>query len=132
MTTFSTKFKNRYNLNTMLESTQEPKSTKSGQSSSIKILDIDYKPTNLDEIVGNGNDLNEGENLRVLINKYKELCNGTLGYFNIPPIKLEKKIVAEPVHSKSLPLTHIHRDFLYKEIQSMEVLGIIHKALYFQ
>ena len=41
MTTYSTKFRNKYHLNAILESTHEPKMTE--QSKLIKILDVDYK-----------------------------------------------------------------------------------------
>ena len=58
MTTSSTKFKNKQHLNAILESTQEPKSTRSEQSRLIKILDADYKPANLDEIVRQAENLN--------------------------------------------------------------------------
>ena len=93
----------------------------------IEILDADYKPANLDEIVREEDNLNQKPNkyLRVLLNKYKELCDVTLGDSNIPPIKLEKKVGAEPVHSKPFPVPHIHRDTLYKEIRRMEALGIL-------
>ena len=42
MATSSTKFKNKQHLNAILESTQEPKSTKFEQSRLIRILDEDY------------------------------------------------------------------------------------------
>ena len=79
-------------MSPILESTQEPKSTRSEKSRLIKILYVDYKPTNLDEIVGQAENLNSKQkhSLRVLLNKYKELFCGTLGDFNIPLIKLEK------------------------------------------
>ena len=88
MTTASTKFKNKQQLNAMLESTQEPKSTRSEQSRLVKILDADYKPANLDEIVSQAENLNSTEktSLRVLLNKYEELFDGTLGDVNTPPI----------------------------------------------
>ena len=59
----STKFENKQHLDAILESTQEPKSIKSEQSRLIKILDTDYKPANLDEIVGQQDNLNEEQNV---------------------------------------------------------------------
>ena len=68
------------------------KSTSSEWSRLIKILDPDYKSTSLDEIVGQTDNLDqEQKSLRILLNKYRELFDGTLGYFNIPPIKFEKR-----------------------------------------
>ena len=63
-----------------------------------------------------------------MLNNYKELFDGTLGDFNIPPIKLEKNVGSEQAHSKPFPVPYIHRDTLYKEIQRMEALGILKKA----
>ena len=60
-----------------------------------------------------------------MVNKYKELFNGTLGEFNIPPIELEKNVGAELVHNKPFLVPHIHRYTLCKEIRHMEVLGIL-------
>ena len=62
------------------------------QSILIKILNIDYKPANLDTVVGQVDNLNEEQkiSLWVLLNKYKELFDGSLWDFNIPPIDLEK------------------------------------------
>ena len=76
-----------------MESTQEPKSTRSEQNRLVKILDANYKPADLNEIVRQADNLNSKEktSLRVLLNKYKELFDGTLGDFNTPPIKLEKR-----------------------------------------
>ena len=58
MTTVSTKLKNKQHLYAILESTKEPKSTRSEQSRLVKILDVDYKPANLDEIVRQAENLN--------------------------------------------------------------------------
>ena len=59
MITYAKKIKNRYNLNAILEITQEQTHNKSEQSMLIKILDTDYKPANLDELVGKANNFNE-------------------------------------------------------------------------
>ena len=65
--------------------------------------------------------------LRSLLNKYKDLFDGSLGDFNVPPIKLEIKPGTEPVHSRPVPVPHIHRLTLYEEIQRMLALGILEK-----
>ena len=52
------KSKSRNQLNAYLENTQEPVSTKYGQSRLMKILDADYKPTNLYEVVDKADYLN--------------------------------------------------------------------------
>ena len=130
MTTPVTKFKNKKQLRAVLESTQEPESTKSERSRLVKILDADYKPADIDEIVMKADNLNEEQkdSLRILLNKYKTLFDGSLGDFNVPPVKLEVKPNTEPVHSRHFLVPHIHRQTLYKEIQRMVALGILEKA----
>ena len=130
MTTPVTKFKNKKQLRAVLESTQEPESTKSERSRLVKILDADYKPADIDDIVMKADNLNkeQKDSLRILLNKYKNLFDGSLGDFNVPPIKLEVKPNTEPVHSRPFPVPHIHRQTLYKEIQRMVALGILEKA----
>ena len=81
-----TKFKNKKQLRAVLESTQEPESIKSERSRLVKILDADYKPADIDEIVMKADNLNEEQkdSLRILLNKYKTLFDGSLGDFNAP------------------------------------------------
>ena len=87
MTTPVTKFKNKKQLRAVLESTQEPESTKSERSRLVKILDADYKPADIDDIVMKADNLNkeQKDSLRILLNKYKNLFDGSLGDFNVPP-----------------------------------------------
>ena len=41
---------------------------------------------------------------------------------DVPPIKLEIREGTEPVHSRTFPAPHIHKDTLYKEIQRIVAL----------
>ena len=59
MTTPVTKFKNKKQLRTVLESIKELESTKFERSRLVKILDADYKPTDIDDIVMKSDDLNK-------------------------------------------------------------------------
>ena len=131
MTTLVTKFKNKKQLRAVLESTKEPESTKSEHSRLVKILDADYKPADINDIVMKLDTLNkeQKDSLQILLNKYKNLFDGSLGDFNFPPIKLEVKSNTEPVHSRPFHVPRIHRYTLYKEIQRMAALGILEKYL---
>ena len=51
MTTSVSKFENKKQLRAVLESTREPESTKSERSRLVKILDADYKPADIEDIV---------------------------------------------------------------------------------
>ena len=63
MTTSSTKFENKQHLNSILKSTQESKSAWSEQPRLIKILDTDYKLSNLEEIIGQADNLNKEQKI---------------------------------------------------------------------
>ena len=131
MTTPVTNFKNRKKLRAVLESTKEPESTKSERSRLVKILDADYIPVDIDDIVMKADNLNKEQNdsLKILLNRYNNLFDGNIGDFNVPPpIKLEVKSNIEPVHSRPFPVPHIHMQTLYKEIQRMVALVILEKA----
>ena len=67
-----TKFNNKKQLRVVLQSTKEPESTKSERSRLVKILDTDYKPADIDDIVITEDDLNEEQKEfpRNLLNKY--------------------------------------------------------------
>jgi len=59
----------------------------------MKILDANYKKADLDEIVQGANQLNQAEKQQLyeLLNKYEDLFDGTLGCWEINPVRLELK-----------------------------------------
>ena len=59
MTTSNSKFENKKQLRVVLERTREPESTKSERSRLVKILDADYKATDLEDIVNKADNLNK-------------------------------------------------------------------------
>ena len=130
MTTPVSKFQNKKQSRVVLESTREPESTKSERSRLVKILDADYKAADIEDIVKKVDNLNEEQkdSLRSLLNTYKDLFDSSLGYFDVPLIKLEIKPGTKSVHGRPFPVLHIHMQTLYKEIQHMVDLGILEKA----
>ena len=59
MTTSHSKFENKKQFGDVLESTRDPESTKSEQSRLVKILDADYKATDIEDIVMEAENLKE-------------------------------------------------------------------------
>ena len=127
MTTSNSKFKNKKQLRAVLESTRAPESTKSERSRLVNILDVDYKAANIEDIVNRVENVNKDQKFsqKILSNKYQYVFDGSLGDLNVPPIELEVKKGSEPVHSRPLPISHIHKENLYKEIQRMVILNIL-------
>ena len=117
MTAPVSRSKNKKQLMAVLESTREPESTRSERSRLVKISDADYKAADIKDIEKNADNLTKEQkaSVRNLVNKYKDLFDGSLGDFNVPPVKLEVKPGTEPVHSRQFPVTHIHRQTLYKK-----------------
>ena len=56
-------------------------------------MNTDYTAADLDRIVNRAEKLDKEQkvSLRILLNKYEDLFDGSLWYFNVPPIKLEVK-----------------------------------------
>ena len=63
-----------------------------------------------------------------MLDKYKDLFDGSLRDFNVPPIKLEVREGTEPVHSRPFPVPHINKENVYKEIQRMLALNVLKKV----
>jgi hypothetical protein len=68
-------------------STNEPQTLRDEYSWPTKILDVEYKQTsaNLDDVIKTCENLHveEQHQVKVLLQKYEHLFNGTLGEFNM-------------------------------------------------
>jgi hypothetical protein len=75
-------------------SENEPQSLIDEYSRATKILDAEYKPASLDDVVKTCEDLHveEQHQLKILLQKYEHLFDGTLGEFNMNtiPISLQR------------------------------------------
>jgi hypothetical protein len=66
-------------------SANEPQTLRDKYSQGTKILDAEYKPASLDDVIKTCENLHEGEHhqLKILLQKYEHLFDGTLGEFNM-------------------------------------------------
>jgi hypothetical protein len=66
-------------------STNEPKTLRDEYSQATKILDAEYKPASLDDVIKTCENLyvEEQHQLKTLLQKYEHLFDGTLGGFNM-------------------------------------------------
>jgi hypothetical protein len=63
----------------------EPQTLRDEYSRATKILDAEYKPTSLDDVIKTYEQIHvkEQNQLKILLQKYEHLFDGTLGEFNM-------------------------------------------------
>jgi hypothetical protein len=69
-------------------SANEPQTLRNEYPRVTKILDAEYKPASLDDVIKTCENLyaEEQHQLKALLQKYEHLFDGTLGEFNMEPI----------------------------------------------
>jgi hypothetical protein len=73
-------------------------------SRATKILDAEYKPASLDDVIKTCENLQveEQHQLKELLQKYEHLFDGTLGEFNMEPISLQLMDPnCKPIHARA-------------------------------
>jgi hypothetical protein len=63
--------------------------------------------------------------LLALLLKYKELFDGMLGEWKLPPVSFELKEGAKLYHGRPYPIPKIHKATLMKEIDHQVVIGVL-------
>jgi hypothetical protein len=82
----------------------EPQTLRDEYSQANKILDAEYKPSSLDDIIKTCENLHveEQHQLKTLLQKYEHLFDGTLGEFNVEPISLQLMDPnCKPIHARA-------------------------------
>jgi hypothetical protein len=82
----------------------EPQTLNDEYSRVTKILDARYKPASLDDVIKTCESLHveEQHQLRILLQKYEQLFDGTLGKFNTEPIILQiMDCNCKPIHARA-------------------------------
>ncbi len=62
--------------------------------------------------------------LRLLL-KYKELFDGTLEDWKLPPVSFQLKEGAKPYHGRPYPIPEIHKAKDIKEIDCLAAIGVL-------
>jgi transposase InsO family protein len=126
--------KDRGSLNTQKAITEiyltanEPQSLLNEFSRSTKILDAEYKPADLEEVIKTCENLGEEEQHQLLqvLQKYEHLFDGTLGEFNMAPISLTlADLKAKPVHARPYTVPRSVEQQLRKEIARLVDIGVL-------
>jgi hypothetical protein len=107
---------------------QEPESTRNATKRIVEILDAKYDKEDLPSIVKNNCahlSAPHQSSLLTLLLKYKELFDGTLGDWKLPPVSIELKEGAKPYHGRPYPIPKIHKATLMKEIDQLIAIGVL-------
>ncbi len=94
-----------------------------------RILDAHYEAADLDEIIASCSNLNteQKQQLKKLLEEFKELFDGTLASWKDEQINIELKEGATPYHAKAFPIPKSREETLKKEISRLCQLGVLKK-----
>jgi hypothetical protein len=90
-----------------------------------KILDAEYKPAILDDVIKTCENLHveEQHHLKTLLQKYEHLFDGTLGDFNMEPISLRLMDPnCKPIHARAYT---VPRSVEQQLQQSREIVRLV-------
>jgi hypothetical protein len=109
-------------------SANEPQSLVNKLSRSTKILDAEYKPAILEDVIQMCENLNaeEQHQLLKLLQKYEHLFDGTLGEFNMIPISLQlQDQKSKPVHACPYTVSRAVKQQLRRETVRLVDIGVL-------
>ncbi len=107
---------------------QELESTRNATKHVVEILDAKYDKADLPSIVKNycvHLSTPHQSLLLVLLLKYEEIFDGTLGDWKLPPVSIELKESAKPYHGRPHPIPKVHKATLMKEIDQLIAIGVL-------
>jgi hypothetical protein len=87
-------------------SENEPQTFRDKYSQATKILDAEYKPASLDDVIKTCVNLHveEQHQLKILLQKYEHLFDGTLGEFNMEQMPISLQLMdpnCKPIHARA-------------------------------
>ncbi len=107
---------------------QEPEGTRNATECVVEILDAKYDKADLPSIVKNycsHLSAPHQSSLLVLLLKYEELFEGTLGDWKLPPVSIELKEGIKAYHGRPYPIPKIHKATLMKKIGWLIEIGVL-------
>ncbi len=106
---------------------QEPESTCNATKRIVEILGAKYDKADLPSIVKNNcTHLSiHCNSLLAFLLRFKELFDGMLGDWKLPPVSFELKEGAKPYHGSPYPIPKIHKATLTKEIDHLVLIGVL-------
>ena len=95
-----------------------------------QILDAKYEPADLDEVVAQADHLTPDQRtkLRNLLEKYKDLFDGQLGYWKGEKYHIELQDNVKPYHAKPFSIPKAYEQTLKMELDRLVSLGVLKKV----
>ncbi len=95
----------------------EPTSTEQATQCAVKILDANYKKSDLQAVVTNCTQLNsvEKNKLLELLKKFEPLFNGTLGHWRTEPVSFQLKDGVTPYYGRAFPIPKVYKETIMKK-----------------
>ena len=94
------------------------------------ILEAKYEPADLNEIVNECKHLTitQRKSLLNLLNKHRDLFDGTLGKWKEEKLNIELKPGAQPFHSRAYPVPKLYEETLKLEVDRLCKIGVLKKV----
>jgi hypothetical protein len=113
-------------------SANEPQTLRDEYSQATKILDSEYKPANLDDVIKTFENLHveEQHQLKILLQKYEHLFDGTLGESNMEQMTISLQLMdpnCKPIHARAYTVPRSLEQQLQqiKEIVRLMDIGVL-------
>jgi hypothetical protein len=105
----------------------EPQTLRDEYSQATKILDAEYKPASLDDVIKTCENLNveEQHQLKTLLQKYEHLLDGIFGEFNMKIVPISLQLMdcnCKPIHARDYT---VPRSVEQKLQQSKEIVRLV-------
>jgi hypothetical protein len=105
----------------------EPQTLRDEYSQATKILDAEYKPASLYDVIKTCESLHvkEQNQLQILLQKYEHLFDGTLGEFNIETVPISLQLMdpnCKPIHARAYT---VPRSVEQQLQQSKEIVRLV-------
>ena len=92
------------------------------------VLDAKYEKADLHKVMETQCQLlttTQRHDLLILLQKYKEFFDGTLGTWKIYPLDFKLKEYAKPIFSRTYPVPKVHEEIIKKGVECLVLLGIL-------
>jgi hypothetical protein len=111
-------------------SASEPQTLRDQYSQDAKILDAEYKPASLDDVIKTCENLlvEEQYQLKELLQKYEHLFDGTLGEFNMEAMPISLQLMdpnCKPVYARAYTIPRSVEQQLSKEFVRLVDNGVL-------
>jgi hypothetical protein len=110
-------------------SANEPQTLRDEYFQSYMILDAEYKPSSLDDVIKTCENLHveEQHQLKSLLQKYEHLFDGTLGEFNMDKIPISFQMMdpnCKPIHARAYTVPKSVEQQLQKNKEIVRLVDI--------